>query len=156
MNKLIRNSVFETNSSSSHTLSLEYNEETENYLESLANIIDSNGNIWFDCDNFNLNENLHCEGLTVFSNAKEKLSLLATLWNSFNEDIRDIYTIDDLIYFIKKNTLCDSVYIHNMGNIDLDLCSNYKFDFLPTDKDLLYELIFSTNKEIFILKEIKC
>lgn len=147
---LIRKNIFETNSSSTHTLSLKYNEEIENYLENLSNLIDSNGDIWFDCNNFNLDTDLHCESLTIFSSAKEKISFLATLWNSYNEEVRDIYTIDDLIYFIKKNTLCNNVYIYGMGNIELEISSRYKFDFLPTDKDLLYELLFSSNKEIFV------
>lgn len=149
MRTIIRNNVFETNSSSSHTLSVEKN-YLQPVLESFSGYINEEGDVWIDCQGYDLDSIIKDEETTIYREAITKISFLATLWNSYAEDVKDKYTIDDLIYFVKRNTLCNNVYFHNMGNICLDVSSNYKYDFLPSDKDDLYELIFSVDKEIII------
>lgn len=49
MKKLIRKSVFETNSSSSHSLSFKYERKGTAIYESLDNRI-QDGVVWIDCD----------------------------------------------------------------------------------------------------------
>lgn len=57
MKTIIRNNVFETNSSSSHSLSVEQN-EFGYYLENLSYLINENGDIWLDCEGDNLQDEI--------------------------------------------------------------------------------------------------
>lgn len=151
MRTIIRNNVFETNSSSSHTLLVEKN-YLQHFLESLSNYINEEGDIWIDCQGYDLDSTIK-EETVIYREAIDKISFLATLYNSYAEDVKNKYTMEDLIYFVKRNTLCNNVYFHNMGNICLSVSSEYKYDFLPSNKDDLYELIFSVDKEIIINHE---
>ena len=150
--KIVRPGVFETNSSSSHSLSIE-NNSFDYYLEDLSFLINENGDIWLDCGGVNLQEELEHNPEIVISGALDKIAFLFALWNSYVEDIYNIYKYDDLIDFIKRNTLCEKIYVYNIGNIDLAIGVDYKFDFIPTDKEELYEFIFSSNRDIFVVYE---
>lgn len=152
MKTIIRNNAFETNSSSSHSLSVEQN-EFDYYLENLSYLINENGDIWLDCKGDNLQDEIEFNSEIKISGIEEKISFMFTLWNTYVDDIKDIYMPEDLINFIKKNTLCEKVYVHNIGNICLNIDSNYKFDFIPTNKEDLYELIFCSDKDIILLHE---
>lgn len=147
--QLIRNSVFETNSSSSHSLSVTKN-DTVVFLENISNLMDDEGVIWLDCDGYDMEVDFRCSSKIEIKTAEKKLAFLASMWNSYALDVNEKYTLDDLKDFIKENTQCDEVIIYNMGNFTLELNDEDIFWFIPDDKQDLYELIFSTDKVIEI------
>ena len=147
--QLIRNSVFETNSSSSHSLSVSY-VSTEIYLENISNLMNEDGVIWLDCDGYDMEVDFKCSSKIEIKTAEKKLAFLASLWNSYALDINEKYTLDDLKDFIKENTQCNEVIIYNMGNFTLELNDEEICWFITDDKQDLYNLIFSTDRTIEI------
>lgn len=147
--QLIRNSVFETNSSSSHSLSVSY-VSTEIYLENISNLMNEDGVIWLDCDGYDMEVDFKCSSKIEIKTAEKKLAFLASLWNSYTLDINDKYNLDDLKDFVKENTQCNEVIIYNMGNFALSLNDEEVCYLIPDDKQDLYELIFSTDRTIEI------
>lgn len=147
--QLIRNSVFETNSSSSHSLSVSY-VSTEIYLENISNLMNEDGVIWLDCDGYDMEVDFKCSSKIEIKTAEKKLAFLASLWNSYTLDINEKYTLDDLKDFVKENTQCNEVIIYNMGNFALSLNDEEVCSLIPDDKQELYELIFSTDRTIEI------
>ena len=147
--QLIRNSVFETNSSSSHSLSVSY-VSTEIYLENISNLMNEEGVIWLDCDGYDMEVDFRCSPKIEIKTAEKKLAFLASMWNSYALDVNEKYTLDDLKDFIKENTQCNEVIIYNMGNFALSLNDEEVCSLIPDDKQDLYELIFSTDKAIEI------
>lgn len=147
--QLIRNSVFETNSSSSHSLSVSY-VSTEIYLENISNLMNEDGVIWLDCDGYDIEVDFKCSSKIEIKTAEKKLAFLASLWNSYTLDINEKYTLDDLKDFVKENTQCNEVIIYNIGNFALSLNDEEVCSLIPDDKQELYELIFSTDRTIEI------
>ena len=146
--KIVRPGVFETNSSSSHSMSVGSNSNLF-YLESLANLINSKGEIWINCEGDDLDSELRCNSEYRFTGAVKKISYLATLWNSYAEDVEESYNLDYLKEMVKKNTGCDRVVIYNMGCIDLSITSFDPVTLVDT-KEELYDLIFDTTKYIVV------
>ena len=147
--QLIRNSVFETNSSSSHSLSVTKN-DTVVFLENISNLMNDEGVIWLDCDGYDMEVDFRCNSKIEIKTAEKKLAFLASMWNSYALDVNEKYTLDDLKDFVKENTQCNEVIIYNIGNFTLELNDEDIFWFIPDDKQDLYELIFSTDRTIEI------
>ena len=146
--KIVRPGVFETNSSSSHSMSVGSNSNLF-YLESLANLINSKGEVWIDCEGDNIEPELRCNSEYRFIGAEKKIGFLATIWNSYAEDVEESYNLDDLKEMIKKNTDCDRVVIYNMGCVDLDFRAFDPLSLVDT-KEELYNLIFDNTKDIVV------
>lgn len=146
--KIVRTGVFETNSSSSHTLSIDNNNGVF-YLESLSPLINTKGEVWIDCDGYDLEPELRCNSEYRFKGAAMKIGFFATIWNSYAYEVEEKYNLDDLKDMVKKNTGCDKVIIWNMGCIDLDFKSFYNLSLVDT-KEELYNLIFDNTKDIVI------
>lgn len=146
--KIVRSGVFETNSSSSHSMSIDSNDNVF-YLESLSNLINSKGEVWIDCEGDDLESDLRCNSEYIFSGAERKIGFLATIWNSYAYEVEENYNLDDLKDMVKKNTGCDKVVIWNMGCIDLDFKAFYNLSLVDT-KEELYNLIFDSTKDIVV------
>lgn len=82
--KIVRPGVFETNSSSSHSMSVGNNDNIS-YLESLSNLINPKGEVWINCQGEDME--FRCNSEYRISGAERKISFLATLWNSYAEDV---------------------------------------------------------------------
>lgn len=65
MRTIIRNNVFETNSSSSHTLSVEKN-YLQPVLESFSGYINEEGDVWIDCQGYDLDSIIKDEETTIY------------------------------------------------------------------------------------------
>jgi hypothetical protein len=146
--KIVRPGVFETNSSSSHSMSIDSNDNVF-YLESLSNLINSKGEVWIDCEGDEMDSELTCNSEYRFIGAERKISFLATIWNSYAEFVEENYNLDDLKDMVKKNTGCDRVVIYNMGCVDLAFKYFDSLSLVDT-KDELYNLIFDNTKEIVV------
>lgn len=143
-NRLIRKGVFETNSSSSHSVTIcSKDNEEEGIIEGLDRYI-KDGIVWLDCYGAIYN-NYH-------KDAFSKITFLASLWNNNPAavfDLYDIYTLED---FVKKNTGCEKVYFYNMEKRD-DINFDGESSFLPYNKDELYDLIFETSHYIRLTED---
>lgn len=144
MKKLIRKSVFETNSSSSHSLSFKY-EEGDVIYEGLDKYF-RDEDIWINCGACRFADNRTINAKTAY----EKIALLVTLWNSDAFCMFPIYTLNTLENIIRKNTGCKNVYFHKIESLCFDW--DYSFDAMEDLKDLdhLYNLIFNPKRSIVI------
>lgn len=145
MKKLIRKSVFETNSLSSHSLSFKYEREGTAIYESLDNRI-RDGVVWIDCDACKFYDNHSFTAETAY----EKIALLATLWNSDAVCLDGCYDLHTLEKIVSKNTGCEKVYFHGMELLcflwedDLDDFAIFK------DFDELYDFVFNPKRSIVV------
>lgn len=144
MKKLIRKGVFETNSSSSHSLSFKY-EEGDVIYEGLDKYFEDE-DIWINCSACCFADNRTINAKTAY----EKIALLATLWNSDAFSMFPIYSLNTLENVIRKNTGCKNVYFHEIEILCFDW--DYSFDAMEDLKDLdhLYNLIFNPKRSIVI------
>lgn len=145
MKKLIRKSVFETNSSSSHSLSFKYEREGTAIYESLDDHI-QNGAVWINCGNCEFYDN----HTFIAETAYKKIALLATLWNVEASGLYHYFDLDTLEKVVRKNTGCKKVYFYEMEL----LCFEWEHDFdkfaIFEDFDELYDLVFNPKRSIVV------
>ena len=112
MNRKIRKHVFETNSSSVHTLSI-----SKDGIEPSKFILDKDGYLHTDFGSFGKNYD-------IFNSQYEKLSYLITLCYycaGFNlEDIRNSYQFEHIENAIKKHTGCLGIIIDGLEEPEID------------------------------------
>ena len=130
--KLIRNKVFETNSSSAHSLTISHGEVYDSLF------VDEDGVCRVDCGGYSF-----CRGSGRRTNStEEKIAFFATLGDAWNDDL-----LEDLKEQIQSNTGCDRVELLNLGESDYEFCSDFD---LPSGREL-YDAIFDRNSWLFIL-----
>lgn len=145
MKKLIRKSVFETNSSSSHSLSFKYEREGTEIYESLDDYI-QDGVVWINCDNCEFYDNR----TIVAETAYKKIALLATLWNAEASSLYHYFDLDALEKVVCKNTGCKKVYFHGMELLCFMWEDNFDKFAIFEDFDELYDLVFNPKRSIVV------
>lgn len=138
--KLIRKNVFETNSSSCHSLSINY--DKKQIFDTLK--VDSNGVVKIDCGNYNF-----CRQRPKRTNsAIEKIVFFVTLFDSWKySSITDSNKkIEEVKKLILKNTLAKKVKFVNVGDSYIEFSEDFK---IPTGKDL-YKFLFDKNSWLFL------
>jgi hypothetical protein len=130
-NRLIRKSVFETNSSSSHSLAI-VGDIVYDTLE-----VGKDGSITIDVSGYDFGRQIP----RVTNNTVEKIAFLVTLWNYF-VSIDFVSKIELLIDVIKENSNCKEVYFKGVGESEIDFGGDFK---LPAKKEEIYDFVFNKN-----------
>lgn len=143
MNKrLIRNGVFETNSSSSHSLSLNYGEKKRVY-DTLK--VNDDGVVTIDCEGYDFQR----QKPRRTNDTEEKLAFfitLATRWGFYIEDLREF---EELII---ENTGADKVVFAGLGKSNIEFSCDFG---IPSGR-CLYDAIFDKNSWLFIEGDEYC
>lgn len=147
MKTIIRNNVFETNSSSSHSLSVEQN-EFDYYLENLSYLINENGDIWLDCEGDNLQDEIEFNTEIRISGVKEKISFLFTLWNTYVDDIKELANkgVKKILILGEKD------FGYNSGKVDLNSRNHKEWRWFLSDLFKLFEVVSFDNLALEQLK----
>ena len=145
MKKLIRKSVFETNSSSSHSLSFKYEREGTAIYESLDDHI-QNGAVWINCGNCEFYDNYTFTTETAY----KKIALLATLWNAEASGLYHYFDLNTLEKIVRKNTGCEKVYFHGIEHLFFEWEHDFDKFAILEDFDELYDLVFNPKRSIVV------
>lgn len=145
MKKLIRKSVFETNSSSSHSLSFKQEDVGTTTYEGLENYIQDDA-VWINCLDCQFYDNRSFTAETAY----EKIALLVTLWNTDAEDLHHYYNLSVLEKIVRKNTGCKKVYFHGMELLCFEWEHNFDKFAIFEDFDELYDLVFNPKRSIVV------
>lgn len=132
--KLIRKNVFETNSSSSHSLSINHNKKK--VYDTLK--VDSKGIVKINCGGYNF----YRQYPRRTNNTQEKIAFFATLFAKTNQN-KDL---DLLRKHILKNTGAGKVKFLNLGKSDIEFAEDFK---IPKG-DNMYRALFDKNSWLFI------
>ena len=138
--KLVRIGTFETNSSSSHSLSIDF-EGGQTIYEGLEDCIEDE-EVWLNCGECDFSENLR------LNKAKDKIAFLAAMWNSYAKELNEYYNLKSLKKAIKKNTGCKKVHLYNIQQVTDDVEDSLDNLELLGFSDYLYDLIFDPNRYI--------
>lgn len=133
--KLIRRKVFETNSSSAHSLSINY--DKKKIYDTLK--VDSDGVVRINCGYYNFCR----QNPRRTNNTEEKIAFFATLIHKYGFYDNTLETIKDLI---KENTGVDKVKLVGVGNSPME----FSGDFDMPNKEQLYTLLFDKNSWLFL------
>ena len=139
-NILIRNSVFETNSSSAHSLSINKGNKVLNVFDTLKP--DENGVVKIDCGGYNFNR----QKPRRTNDTIEKIAFFVTLFQywetTYGED-----RINEVIKLIEQNSLCEGVVLEGIGDSSIEFCSDFD---VPEDLQL-YRALFDKNSWLFLI-----
>lgn len=156
-----RESVFETNSSSTHCVAICRPLEQRDYkysIEELKDCIESDGFLHIDLGEFGW-------GIDRFIDPETKLSYLLTMLMEVNhlhsfydsevnfEDIERLSEWDDINNLIKETLKCEGIKIDNCsGYIDHQSCEDYRSvqDFLSEWGCTMEQFIFDDNTSLII------
>lgn len=143
MNRLVRKSVFETNSSSSHSLSIS-GDSTGLYGSVVDQVRWVEGVAGLDFrDSYKFDDH---EDLTL-KDPFDKLAYLSAICNSFPWEIN--FNLDTLYNVVRRNLECKEVLFYGIDRIDSDLYDDI-LDQLPYTESELYDLIFDESIELQI------
>lgn len=134
---LIRNSVFETNSSSAHSLSINKGSKVLNVFDTLKP--DKNGIVEVNCGGYDFTR----QKPRRTNDTKEKIAFFVTLFNISSNHKR----IEELIELIKQNSLCEEVKLNNVGDSPLDFGGDFG---IPSGLQL-YRALFDKNSWLFLI-----
>lgn len=143
VNKLIRKGVFETNSSSAHTLIV--NKEAPKVYDTLE--VNEQGNVVINCYRYDFGRT----DAQYLTSAVDKIAFYVAVFSELS-DVQwmvdtcgfDIY---DLIDVIKKNTSCNKVYFEQVGRTYLEMP---EYGYILPKKEELYDVIFDLNTVLVI------
>lgn len=139
-NKLVRTSVFETNSSSAHSLSINKGKHKPKIYDTVYP--DKDGVVRIDCGIYNF-----CRQKPRRTNdTKEKIAFFATLWCEENWDCEE--NLEMLKKIIEENSLTEKVEFLNLGESKLDFCGDFE---VPYTHDSLYKAVFDKNSWLFLI-----
>ena len=130
-NRLIRKSVFETNSSSSHSLAI-VGDIVYDTLE-----VGKDGSITIEVGGYDFGRQIP----RVTNNTIEKIAFLVTLYNRF-KGINYLKEMQLLTDVIKENSNCKEVYFKGIGESEIDFGGYFK---LPVKKNEVYNFVFNKN-----------
>lgn len=140
--KLIRNGVFETNSSSAHSLSINYGDKKKVY-DTLEMYKD--GVVIIDCGNYDF-----CRQKPRRTNdTREKLAFFIILATRWGFELEDLQVFEDLVI---QNTGASKVYFCNLGKSYIEFSGDFG---IPTGEDL-YKAIFDKNSWLFLEGDEYC
>ena len=120
-NRLIRKGVFETNSSSSHSLAI-VGDIVYDTLE-----VGKDGSITIDVSGYDFGRQIP----RVTNSTVEKIAFLVTLYNRFKgvNYLKEMQLLTDVI---KENSNCKEVYFKGIGESEIDLGGDFR---LPEKKE---------------------
>ena len=133
---LIRSNVFETNSSSAHSLSINKGNKVLNVFDTLKP--DKNGVVKIDCGGYNFKR----QDPRRTNDTKEKIAFFVTLFDSCSNHKR----IEELIELIKQNSLCEEVELNNVGDSQIDFAGDFG---VPSGLQM-YRALFDKNSWLFL------
>lgn len=132
--ELIRKSVFETNSSSAHSLSIKSGKNA--VYEDFSDFI-VKGRIEIDCsDGIDFD---YVDEATL-ETAIDKFTYLAMLCNSYPHYIQ--FDLDNLKNIVRRNTGCKDVLIYGIS-LKTSQLDEDTLDKLPDNESELYDLVFN-------------
>lgn len=137
-NKLVRTSVFETNSSSAHSLSINKGNKVLNVFDTLKP--DKNGVVRIDCGGYKFTR----QKPRRTNDTKEKIAFFATLFDSLTYYKKEL---EELVALIKQNSLCEEVIFENLGSSHIDFCG----DFTIPEGLQMYRALFDKNSWLFLI-----
>lgn len=120
-NRLIRKGVFETNSSSSHSLAI-VGDIVYDTLE-----VGKDGSITIDVSGYDFGRQIP----RVTNSTVEKIAFLVTLYNRFKgvNYLKEMQLLTDVI---KENSNCKEVYFKGIGESEIDFGGDFR---LPEKKE---------------------
>lgn len=136
MLKLIRNGVFETNSSSNHSLSINYGEKKRVY-DTLP--VNEDGSVIIDCGGYDFSR----QEPRRTNNTIEKLVFFITLETRWEFDAEDLKEFEELIL---ENTEASKVIFKNLNKSTIEFGGDFS---IPKGR-LLYDAIFDKNSWLFL------
>lgn len=131
VNKLIRKGVFETNSSSSHSLAI-VGDIVYDTLE-----VGKDGSIIIEVGGYDFGRQIP----RVTNSTVEKIAFLVALWNDF-VSIDFASKMRLLTEVIKENSNCKEVYFKGIGKSEIAFGGDFK---LPEKKKEIYDFVFNKN-----------
>lgn len=134
MKKLIRKSVFETNSSSAHSLVFTTNSPENTVYDTI--FPNCNGDVIIDCSIYDFSKYNN----RASNDVEEKAAFFAILWDVHHRE--DLANLELLKNVIKSNSHATRVIFINTNNDDFDFVSDFE---LPSTFDELYRIIFDKN-----------
>ena len=138
--KLIRKSVFETNSSSAHSLSVNDGKHKPKIYDTVYP--DKDGVVYIDCGGYNFGR----QKPRRTNNTKEKIAFFATLWSDEHRDYEK--GLELLKKIIEENSLAEKVEFLNLGESKLEFWDDFE---VPYAHDSLYKAIFDKNSWLFLI-----
>ena len=138
MKKLVRKGVFETNSSSCHSLSINY--DKKEVFDTLD--VDEDGVVRINCGWYNF-----CRQHPRRTNdTVEKVAFFATLLTRYQDNPNESEDLEDLKEQILENTQASDVEFLDLGRSIIEFSSDFD---IPTGRSL-YRAIFDKNSWLFI------
>ena len=137
---LIRDSVFETNSSSAHSLSINKGNKILNVFDTLKP--NENGIVNINCGGYNFNR----QKPRRTNNTIEKIAFFVTLFDYWETTYGE-NRIQEIIKLIEQNSLCEGVVLEGIGDSSIEFCR----DFEVPEGLQLYRAIFDKNSWLFIM-----
>lgn len=136
--KLIRENVFETNSSSANSFSLNKGKKAPHIYDTLYP--DEDGTVRIDCGIYNFNRQMPKRT----NDTKEKIAFFATL----AKDHRYYeYLLPMLRNIIVKNSEAYNVEFLNLGESEIEFWSDFD---IPEKETTLYKAVFDKNSWLFL------
>ena len=133
MKKLIRKSVFETNSSSAHSLAFATDISGTVYDTIYP---DKDGYVVIDCSDYYFARQVP----RITNKTEEKIAFFASVWgeNHYNEEDK----MELLVSVIKANSKAHDVMFLGLNETSIEFWDDFD---LPQDFDELYRIIFDKN-----------
>ena len=138
MKKLIRKGVFETNSSTCHSLSINY--DKKEVFDTLP--VDEDGVVRINCGGYNFSR----QHPRRTNNTEEKIAFFATLFTRYEDNPNDSEDLSDLKEQILENTQAVDVEFEYLGDSTIEFSSDFD---IPIGRSL-YRAIFDKNSWLFI------
>lgn len=142
--KLIRKNVFETNSSSCHSLSINY--DKKQIFDTLS--VDEGGVVRINCGGYNFCR----QKPRRTNNTEEKIAFFATLLTHYQDNPNKSEDLNDLKEQILENTQASDVEFEYLGDSPLEFSGDFD---IPTGRSL-YRAIFDENSWLFIEGDEYC
>lgn len=139
-NILIRNSVFETNSSSAHSLSINKGSKILNVFDTLKP--DKNGVVRINCGGYCFSR----QEPRRTNDTIEKIAFFVTLFNCWKTTYGE-NRIQEVIKLIEQNSLCEGVVLEGIGDSSIEFCG----DFGVPEGLQLYRTLFDKNSWLFLI-----
>lgn len=136
-NILIRNSVFETNSSSAHSLSINKGSKILNVFDTLKP--DKNGVVRINCGGYCFSR----QEPRRTNDIKEKIVFFVTLFKYLGQ----LSKLEELKDLIKQNSLAEEVIFENAGESSTEFCG----DFDIPERLQMYRALFDKNSWLFLI-----
>lgn len=137
---LIRDSVFETNSSSAHSLSINKGSKILNVFDTLKP--NKNGIVEIDCGGYDFTR----QKPRRTNDTIEKIVFFITLFDYWETTYGD-NRIQEIIKLIEQNSLCEGVVLENVRCSSIEFCG----DFEVPEGLQLYRTLFDKNSWLFLI-----